>query len=755
MLVAVLLGCSSSQRQIAVAERLDRSGHTGDALALYEKIAAKVPARDTHQRSDLFFRIGECHYRLNRIPEAFGAFQKAAELDPGNLAAHLRMGEFYLAAGAAERARDQAELVLKAVGSNGEALALWGAALAATGQNAFARDAYERVLRMDPKRVSVALALADLYNRDDKVKEAKQVLLDSAKANPATATPWLAVARLDEQEGEVAAAEAAYRHAVAVADTPESNLRLAQFLQRTARITEAEQVLRRVDAQRPSQPTALPDFELMAGKAGDALDRYLAALSSKAGEQKARRHAAKAGGELANDRALLATRLIEADIEVADQKSGEEKKTALQRAHAHVDEYRLDLDPATVSILQAEIAISDSDLPMALIQARTAVSLAPHSAAARYVLGLAQFRAGNAADARSQWLAALDSDLHFAPARLALADQALAAGDAKAAEDYVVGVVREEPGNVLALNLFARVLLAEKRYASAALIAHRALAVDGSASEPHLVLGQVALREHKLGEALIHFEQAVLLHPHSADAIEGLTRVYKTGSVTRPMLAKMEKVATAAPPSATLMEIVGRLYADRGWYDDAKRCLESALRMDPQRTTAAAALARTFAATGELGAAADSASRTGGHSAALLAGVRAQEHNDVASAIENYERAIREGEHSGVAANNLAWLYAEQGSNLERALELAQTASSMAPGNPAVLDTMGVVQLRMRKYSEAIKALEAARRIAGEQASDPQLLAQIRRHLSEAYLRAGRTEKAAVASQDEGESVRR
>ncbi len=177
--------------------------------------------------------------------------------------------------------------------------------------------------------------------------------------------------------------------------------------------------------------------------------------------------------------------------------------------------------------------------------------------------------------------------------------------------------------------------------------------------------------------------------------------------------------------------------------------------MDPQRTTAAAALARTFAATGELGAAADSASRTGGHSAALLAGVRAQEHNDVASAIENYERAIREGEHSGVAANNLAWLYAEQGSNLERALELAQTASSMAPGNPAVLDTMGVVQLRMRKYSEAIKALEAARRIAGEQASDPQLLAQIRRHLSEAYLRAGRTEKAAVASQDEGDSVRR
>jgi tetratricopeptide (TPR) repeat protein len=131
-----------------------------------------------------------------------------------------------------------------------------------------------------------------------------------------------------------------------------------------------------------------------------------------------------------------------------------------------------------------------------------------------------------------------------------------------------------------------------------------------------------------------------------------------------------------------------------------------------------------------------------------LAGVRAQEQNDLPGAIANYERAIREGEPSGVAANNLAWLYAEQGSNLERALELAQAATTMAPGNAAVLDTVGVVKLKMRKYSEAIKALEAARRIAGQQPTDPQLLAQIRRHLSEAYLRAGSTQKATSASQD-------
>jgi tetratricopeptide (TPR) repeat protein len=192
------------------------------------------------------------------------------------------------------------------------------------------------------------------------------------------------------------------------------------------------------------------------------------------------------------------------------------------------------------------------------------------------------------------------------------------------------------------------------------------------------------------------------------------------------------------------MEIAGRLFAENHWYADAERCLTAALKMDPQRTTAAGQLAQVFAATGDLNAAADSAAKTGGNSAALLAGVKAQERNDVSGAIENYERAVRGGEKTGVAANNLAWLYAQQGTNLQHALELAQTAQSLAPHDPAVLDTVGFVHLRLREYSDAIQALESAKRIAMRNPAQPQLLAQIRQHLAEAYLRAGKNEQAAA-----------
>lgn len=745
LFVAILAGCSTPRRQFARAERLENSGKPAEALFVYQKLLDRIPARNARARSQVYYRMGECLYRLDRVAEAFSALQKATEIEPGNLAAHLRLGEVLLSAGAANRAREQAELVLKSSPNNMEATALLGGALAATGKNAPAKDAYQRVLSADPTRDSVAIALADIYNQENQAEQARKVLHDAAVANPKSALPWLALGRLNEQEGDAAAAEQSYRQAVATEDTPDTNLRLAQFLQRTARVAEAEQVLRRVDAQRPAQPTALPDFELIAGKPDTALQRYQAALSSPAPKPRKGKLRVSDALEQIRIRALLATRLIEADINVAEQRSARDKNDVLQRARAHLAEYRLDLDAATIAILQAEIALSGGDLPMAAVQANNAVSLAPQSAPARYVLGLAKRRAGNKADARAQWLAALDADPHFVPARLALAEENLASGDARSAERYVIGVVRDEPGNMRALTLFARVLLAEKRDISAAVMARRALAVDAFAAEPHLVLGQIALRRRSAGEALIHFEQAVLLQPHSPEAIDALTRVYRTGTITRPMLAKMEKIAAADRPSATLMEIAGRLYADHGWFDDAKRCLEAALRLDPQRATAATALARTYVATGQLSAAADSVARTGSNSSALLAGVRAQDRNDIHGAIQNYERAVREGDRSGVAANNLAWLYVEQGANLDRALQLAETARSLAPQSPAVLDTVGVVRLRLRKYSEAISALESARKLAGEHPSDPDLLAQIRRHLSEAYLRAGKTDAAAAA----------
>src|SRR5512146_291600 len=142
LLIALGLGCSTSARDLVRAARLEKD-NPEQAVQTYQRGLPKL--RDAQRRSQVLYRMGECLLRLDRITEAFAAFQKATETDPKNLAAKLRVGEFLLSAGATDRAREQAESVLtQSAGRSSEALALWGAALAASGQPDKAKEAYRR-----------------------------------------------------------------------------------------------------------------------------------------------------------------------------------------------------------------------------------------------------------------------------------------------------------------------------------------------------------------------------------------------------------------------------------------------------------------------------------------------------------------------------------------------------------------------------------------------------------------------------------
>jgi tetratricopeptide (TPR) repeat protein len=59
-----------------------------------------------------------------------------------------------------------------------------------------------------------------------------------------------------------------------------------------------------------------------------------------------------------------------------------------------------------------------------------------------------------------------------------------------------------------------------------------------------------------------------------------------------------------------------------------------------------------------------------------------------------------------IAANNLAYLYAEANENLDRALSLAQTAVEQAPDSHEVRDTLGFVYYQRQLPDLAIRAFE-------------------------------------------------
>jgi tetratricopeptide (TPR) repeat protein len=780
--VLAIAGCTASWRtQLERGEKFERQNRPAAALTIYDALLHVVPAADNQLISRIQQRREECLWRLQRPAEAFSAIQKSVEADPDNQAARLRLAEIYMAGGAFAEALEQATRVLDRDPRNADAMFLSGAVYAGTGRLEASREAFTRVLEIDPSRVQVSLALADLYNGQGLPDEARAVLTRATEAQPRNSQAWLALARLDEQQGETEAAERDYLKARQMEPTPESNFRLAQFLERSARVAEAEQVLHQVDALQPSQPSALADFELVSGRADKASRRYFAAIAAANPQRSQARGtietksgaAGKSEGGPSegapNSRSAIVARLIEADLAQVSahpqpatdgmasvgRSSDASMPTSAGRgttmARAHLEQYRQELDPASVGVLEAEIALAENDVATASMRAAGAVALAADSAAAHYVLGIARYGAGEGALARSEWQAAVAADEDYVPARLALAELAMRRNEFRQAEEQIKPVVRQEPGNLRALVLFGRALAAEQNFDAALSVAHRAVAVDAASPEPHMLLGDLALRQGHLATALVEFEQAVLLEPHAAEAVEGLTQVYRAGKITRPMLQRMEAVANREPRSATLLEIAGRLFAQNGWYADSQRCLRSALEVDPQRTSAAQALSLAYAATGAAQDAASAAASTNPNAAALLEAVRAQASGDYNAAIRRYEFAVRHGERTGVAANNLAWLYAQQGRELDRALALAHSAHDLAPQSPEIMDTLGVVHLARREYTQSVAALQIAKQLlarsAPSAAQRPDLEQQIQQHLALAYLNAGQSDAAARATQ--------
>jgi Tfp pilus assembly protein PilF len=93
-----------------------------------------------------------------------------------------------------------------------------------------------------------------------------------------------------------------------------------------------------------------------------------------------------------------------------------------------------------------------------------------------------------------------------------------------------------------------------------------------------------------------------------------------------------------------------------------------------------------------------------------------------------------------IASNNLAWMYAEAGSDLDRALGLAQTASSQAPEQPEVIDTLGWVYYKKNLPELAIPLFERCVKKAPTNAA-------YHHHLGLAYMKAGRSQQARASLQ--------
>jgi tetratricopeptide (TPR) repeat protein len=102
---------------------------------------------------------------------------------------------------------------------------------------------------------------------------------------------------------------------------------------------------------------------------------------------------------------------------------------------------------------------------------------------------------------------------------------------------------------------------------------------------------------------------------------------------------------------------------------------------------------------------------------------------------KHYREALDIDPKSVPAANNLAWILAERGENLNQALELAQRAKARFPENAAIIDTLGWVYYKKGLYDNALTEFTDAVQKLPENPV-------VRYHLGLAYYKKGENDKA-------------
>ena len=84
------------------------------------------------------------------------------------------------------------------------------------------------------------------------------------------------------------------------------------------------------------------------------------------------------------------------------------------------------------------------------------------------------------------------------------------------------------------------------------------------------------------------------------------------------------------------------------------------------------------------------------------------EMNREGQAIDTFKKVLELDSNNDTALNSIGYIYAEQGSNLEEAMNLVNRALVIVPDSAAYLDSLGWVHYKQGRYQEALKFLMKA-----------------------------------------------
>ncbi len=360
--------------------------------------------------------------------------------------------------------------------------------------------------------------------------------------------------------------------------------------------------------------------------------------------------------------------------------------------------------------LAATFLLDKGDIARALAELQAVVTSDSMNPVARFNLGRAHAARGEYEQARQQFQKAIEIKPDYIPARLALAQLQLSRSEFDAALKTAEAILGIDKGNVNARLIQSAALMGQKKYGDSRNMLDGMLKTYPGSPDVLFQLGVVNLAENKFKEAEDAFRRAYQLNPANSRGLMGIVETDMAQHKTDEALKILQTESDKAPNRQDLLLAVGNTAVRAGKFDLAIQTFNRLLSQTEKGAKQGdiyLRLGETYRRKNDINGAIQvlqKARETLPDNVIVLSTLALV--LDGASrkpeARQVYEATLKLDPNNPVVLNNLAFLMAETGGDLDDALTKAQRAKQLQPNLYEISDTLGWIYLKKNLPDSAI-----------------------------------------------------
>jgi tetratricopeptide (TPR) repeat protein len=715
LLVALvsLGGCRNAEK--TKAEHLSR----GEAYLKESKFQeATLEFRNALQIDDKLapahWGLARAYEGLQRLPEMLQELRKAVDLDQNNLDAKNKLANYYLAASKGRpellaEAERLANDVLQRDPKYIEGHILLSSVRFAQGKNDEALTELNRAIDLNPSRGESYLSLARFYMVTNDREKADEAFRKAISVEPGSALAHTEYGKYLVQTNRISEAEAELKKAVEVAPSDRTaRFTLATFYVINKQLDKAEETykaLAELEKDKPESQAIMADFYSATNRSDDAV-RIFQDILAKSPDYVQGRYRLAEILLMRGDTSGASTQ-----IEEALKKDQHDRKALLLRAR-----------------LRSQAGQAD-DLKAAVEDLKEVLRQEPSSREGLYFMAQANFNMGTIDQARV-FAGDLEKNYpEYLPAKLMQVQINIAAGDPKKAVSLATDLIdrlkktapdREQSPQLLQ-EIGAKAYLA--RGSAQLQLGNRAAARQDFDSSRQAApsetpvynnLAAISQMENKPEEAVAFYQTALKINATDFKALDGLISLYARQNDLGKAHATIDPLLNTYPNNASLHYLKAKIYGLERNAQGAEGELRKALELDRNYIAAYLALGALFINSKQEDRAIAEYKRIldvrpDDSTAYTLIGMLEDSRKNYDVAADSYRKALEKDANAIIAANNLAWLYADHGKgNLDEALRLAQGVVQKNPNIAGFSDTLGWVYYKKGLYTPAAEQLQKA-----------------------------------------------